>query len=137
MFFKVRCHHENNKGVSSFAVFTMKKHNKNHDKTMFFRLQNRSETATACKIVEERSSRRFPRLLFAQELHFWAIFGSRLRFFVSTAAILAPPRGLGFLGVKDFERFGDAWVPARQCRSRNSWKYRFFKVKIDAILFWC
>ena len=96
MFFKVRCLHENNKGVFSFAVFTTKKHHKNREKILFLPVQNRSETATARKIVEERSSRRFPRLLFAQELHFWAIFGSRLRFFVSTAAILAPLRGLSF-----------------------------------------
>ena len=101
---------------------------------MFFRVQNRSETATARKIDEERFPRRFPRPPFGQKLHLFGDFWVPAAIFVGRAGILAPPRGLRFFEVIDLERPGDAWVPARRCRSKNSWKFCFFMVKIDTIL---
>ena len=86
---------------------------------MFFRVQNRSETATARKIDEERFPRRSPRLPFGLELHFFGDFGVPAAIFVGRAGIWAPPRGLRFFGVIDLERPGDAWVPARQGRSKK------------------
>ena len=103
---------------------------------MIFRVRNRSETATARKIDEERFPRRFPRPPFRQKLHFFGDFGVPAAIFVGRAGILAPPRGLGIFEVIDLERPGDAWVPARQCRSKNSWKCCFSMLKIDTILVW-
>ena len=118
-------------------LFRRKNTTRNTKKNIFFRTQNRSEMATARKFDGERFPRRFPRLPFGQRLRFLAIFGPRLRFFAGRAGILALPRGLGISGVIDLERPGDAWVPARQCWSKNSWKSCFFMVKIAAILVWC
>ena len=100
-------------GVSlNLHIFFEEKHHKNHEKTMVFCLQNRSETATARKIDEERFPTRFPRPPFGQKLHLFGDFWVPAAIFVGRAGILAPPRGLRFFEVIDLERPGDAWVPA-------------------------